>query len=228
MKTPLFLGLALLAALSTPAWAADLRTITMSGHGEMRAVPDQVQINAGVTSSAATAAAALTANTARMKGVFDTMRKMGVPERAIQTINFSVSPQYTGGANNERPRLTGYQVNNEVSVRLDDVSKLGAALDALVTASANQMNGINFSIREPAPLLEKARAAAVADARARAETYAKAAGVTLGPVQSIHEAGAEPPRPMYKVMAMSAERSVPVAAGEESVTADVSIVWEIR
>ena len=68
MKTPLFLGLALLAALSTPAWAADLRTITMSGHGEMRAVPDQVQINAGVTSSAATAAAALPANTARMKG----------------------------------------------------------------------------------------------------------------------------------------------------------------
>lgn len=228
MKTPLFLGLALIAALSTPAWAAELRTITMSGHGEMRAVPDQVQVNAGVTSSAPTAAAALTANTARMKGVFDTLRKMGVPERAIQTINFSVSPQYTGGANNERPRLTGYQVNNEVSVRLDDVSKLGAALDALVIAGANQMNGINFSIREPAPLLEKARAAAVADARARAETYSKAAGVTLGPVQSIHEAGAEPPRPMYKVMAMSAERSIPVAAGEESVTADVSIVWEIR
>src|SRR5262245_26748382 len=201
MKNPIFLGLALMAALSTPVWAADLRTITMSGHGEMKAVPDQVQINAGVTSSAATAAAALSANTVRMKGVFDTLRKMGVPERAIQTINFSVSPQYTGGANNERPRLTGYQVNNEVSVRLDDVSKLGAALDALVTAGANQMNGINFSIREPAPLLEKARAAAVADARARAETYAKAAGVSLGPIQSINEGGAEPPRPMYRSMA---------------------------
>ncbi len=229
MKKAVFLTLALTGLLAAaPVWAADLRTISMTGHGEMRAVPDQVQINAGVTSSAATAAAALAANTARMKGVFDTLRKMGVPERAIQTINFSVSPQYTGGANNERPRLTGYQVNNEVSVRLDDVSKLGAALDALVTAGANQMNGINFSIREPAPLLEKARAAAVADARARAETYAKAAGVTLGPVQSINEGGAEPPRPMYKVMAMSADRSVPVAAGEESVTADVSIVWEIR
>jgi uncharacterized protein YggE len=140
-----------------------------------------------------------------------------------------VSPLYTGGDNNERPRLTGYQVNNEVSVRLDDVSKLGAALDALVTAGANQMNGINFSIREPAPLLEKARAAAVADARTRAETYAKAAGVTLGPVQRISEgSGSEPPRPMYRAMAMAAERSVPVAAGEESVTADVSMVWEIR
>jgi len=229
MKTVIFLGLAWMAALSSPAWAADLRTITMSGHGEMKAAPDQAQVNAGVTSGAPTAAAALTANTALMKGVFDALRKMGVPERAIQTVNFSVSPQYTGGANNERPRLTGYQVNNEVSVRLDDVSKLGAALDALVSAGANQMNGINFSIREPAPLLEKARAAAVADARTRAETYAKAAGVSLGPVQSISEGGgSEPPRPMYRVMAMAADRSVPVAAGEQSVTADVSVVWEIH
>jgi uncharacterized protein YggE len=229
MQKAVFLALALTGLLAAaPALAQTARTISMTGHGEMKAAPDQVQVNAGVTSSAATAAAALTANTARMKGVFDALRKMGVPERAIQTINFSVSPQYTGGANNERPRLTGYQVNNEVSVRLDDVSKLGAALDALVTAGANQMNGINFSIREPAPLLEKARAAAVADARARAETYAKAAGVTLGPVQSISEGGSEPPRPMYKVMAMAAERSVPVAAGEESVTADISVVWEIR
>lgn len=229
MKNAVFLSLALTGLLAAaPAWAQTARTISMTGHGEIKAVPDQVQVNAGVTSSAPTAAAALTANTTRMKSVFDTLRKMGVPERAIQTINFSVSPQYTGGANNERPRLTGYQVNNEVSVRLDDVSKLGAALDALVTAGANQMNGINFSIREPAPLLEKARAAAVADARARAETYARAAGVTLGPVQSISEGGSVPPRPMYKAMAMMAERSVPVAVGEESVTADVSIVWEIR
>ena len=230
MKNRLLLGLALAVVLISPALAADPvpRTLSMNGHGEVRTAPDVATVNAGVTTSAPTAAAALAANSSRMTGVFAALRKMGVAEKNIQTTGFNISPQYTNGDNNNPRRLTGYQVNNEVSVRLDDVSKLGAALDALVTAGANQMNGINFSIREPAPLLEKARAAAVADARARAETYAKAAGVTLGPVQSIHEAGAEPPRPMYKVMAMSAERSVPVAAGEESVTADVSIVWEIR
>ena len=75
----------------------------------------------------------------------------------------------------------------------------------------------------------KARATdAIADAKLRAETYAKAADVTLGAIQSISEGGSEPPRPMYKVMAMRADSSVPVAAGEESVTADVSVVWEIR
>ena len=229
MKTTLSALVAATLLLSAPTWAAETRTIAMAGHGEVKAAPDQVQITAGVMTSAPTAAQALTANTARMKGVFGALEKMGVPARNIQTTNFSISPQYTGGNNNERPRLTGYQVHNNVSVRLDDVSRLGAALDALVTAGANQMNGINWSIREPAPMLAKARAEAIADAKLRAETYAKAAGVTLGPIQSISEGGAAmPPRPMYRAMAMQADSAVPVAAGEESLAADVSGVWEIR
>jgi len=119
-------------------------------------------------------------------------------------------------------------VNNEVSVRLEDVSRLGGALDALVSAGANQMNGISFDIREPAPLLEKARAGAIADARLRAETYAKAAGVALGPIQSIGESGGEV-RPLRMAAPMVfAAKAVPVAAGEQSVTADVSVVWEIH
>jgi uncharacterized protein len=233
MKNRLFLGLVLAAGLVAPAFAAPARaadphTLSMSGHGEVRAAPDMVSVTAGVTTSAATAAGALAANTARMKTVFASLEKLGVPEKNIQTVNFSVSPQYATG-NNEPPRLTGYQVNNEVSARLEDVNALGGALDALVSAGANQMNGINFSIREPAPLLATARAQAIADARLRAETYAKAAGVTLGPILSIGEGG-ETPRPMYRMaeQAVVMGSRVPVAAGEQSVTADVSVVWEIR
>jgi uncharacterized protein YggE len=233
MKNRLLMGLILAVALSSPAWAADPtpvpRTISMTGHGEVRAAPDMVTVNAGVTTSAATAAGALAANTARMKGVFTALEKLGVPDKNIQTTNFSVSPQYTNGENNNPRRLTGYQVSNDVSLRLEDVSKLGAALDALVTAGANQMNGISFDIRQPAPLLEQARTGAIADARARAETYAKAAGVTLGPILSISEGGNEAPRPMYRMeQVMVTGSRVPVAAGEQSVTADVSLVWEIR
>lgn len=233
MKNRLLLGLALAAALVSPglfapAWAADpsLRTLSMNGHGEVRTAPDIATINAGVTTTAPTAAAALAANSSRMTGVFAALRKLGVAENNIQTIGFNISPQYTNGDNNSPRRLTGYQVNNEVSVRLDDVSKVGAGLDALVAAGANQMNGISFDIAAPAPLLEKARADAIADARARAETYARAAGVSLGTIISISEGGAsEPPRPMYRMMAMAAP---PVAAGQQSVTADVSVVWEIH
>jgi uncharacterized protein YggE len=220
---------ALLAASPAFAQSPEPRTLTMTGHGEVKAVPDQVEVTAGVTTNATTAAGALSANTAHMKTVFAALTRLGVPEKNIQTANFSVSPQYTGGANNEAPRLTGYQVSNSVSVRLEDVSRLGGALDALVTAGANQMNGIGFSIKDPAPMLTAARTQAVADAKARAETYARAAGVTLGPVLAINQGGNDVPRPMPKVMYMArAAGPVPVAAGEESVTADVSIVWEIH
>jgi uncharacterized protein YggE len=233
MKNGLFLGLALAAllaapALVTPALAADPRTIAMTGHGEIKAVPDQAQVSAGVTTSAATAAQTLAANSARMRGVFAALEKMGVPQKNIQTSNFSVSPQYTNGENNGPRRLTGYQVSNEVMVRLDDVAKLGNALDALVAAGANQMNGISFSIQNSGPMLEKARADAFGDARARAETYAKAAGVSLGPILSISEGGGEAPRPLYRMAASFAGAPAPVAAGEQSVSADVSVVWEIR
>ena len=227
MKNSILLGLALAALLANPAWA-DSRIITMSGHGEVKAVPDQAQISAGVTANAPTAAAALATNNARMNAVYAALKKLGVPDRNIQTSGFSVVPQYTNGDNNNPRRLTGYQVNNEVSVRLGDMARVGAALDALVAAGANQMNGISFDIAAPAPLLEKARAGAIADARARAETYARAAGVTLGAILSISEGGgAEPPRPMYRMMAMAAQ-ATPVAAGQQSITADVQVVWEIH
>lgn len=236
--TPRPLAFALFAALLgsaslgsfSPALAEDVHTITMTGHGEMRAAPDLVTINAGVTTDAATAAAALAANTSKMNGVFSALEKMGVPRKNIQTVNFSVSPQYSSnrGADNSAPHLTGYRVTNQVSLRLDDVAGLGKALDALVSAGANQMNGVNFAIKDPEPLLQKARAQAVADARQRAQTYAQAAGVTLGPVMSISEGGGGGPRPMYRMMAMEAAAPVPVAAGEESVSADVTVVWEIH
>jgi len=150
-----------------------------------------------------------------------------VGRRNIQTSNFNVSPVYSNPAPGAQPRLTGYRVSNDVHVILEDITRVGATLDALVAAGANQMNGLNFSIKEPAPLLAKARADAVADAKLRAQQYAAAAGVTLGPIQSISEGGAEPPRPMYRMAAMAAAPT-PIAAGEESVNASVSIVWEIR
>jgi len=224
----LTLGLAFTALLALPAWAADLRTISITGHGEARGRPDTATIQAGVTTNAPTAAAALSANSTRMNAVFAALKKLGIPDRNIQTSGFSVFPQYTNGENNTARRLTGYQVSNSVSVRLEDVDRTGPALDALVAAGANQMNGISFDIAKPEPLLDQARTEAVADARHRAEVYAKAAGVSLGSIQSINENGSSaPPRPMYR-MAMMAAEAAPVAPGEQTLNADVTMVWEIH
>ena len=221
---------AFLICLTAPALAqTSPRTLSMSGQGEVKAAPDTVSLSAGVTAQAPTAAAALAGNSSRMAGVLAALKKQGIADKDIQTSNFSVSPQYTNGADNQPPHLTGYQVNNDVQVRLEDVTRLGVTLDALVTAGANQMNGINFSIRDSAGLLTQAREQAVADAQAKAQTYAKAAGVILGPILSISESSNDMPRPIFAPMAMArVGKAVPVAMGEQSVTANVSIIWEIH
>lgn len=220
-----------LALYITPQWAmaqtSGPRILTMGGHGEVRATPDTAMLSAGVSAQAATAAAALAANNGHMQAVLSTLKKLGVPDKDIQTANFSVSPQYANG-NGEAPRITGYQASNQVEVRLEDVSKLGVVLDALVTAGANRMNGISFAIRDDTDLLAQARAQAVAEARAKAETYAKAAGVSLGSILSIGETGNEAPRRLYAAAPMVMVKAVPVALGEQNVGADVTITWEIK
>lgn len=204
------------------------RVITMGGHGEVRATPDTAMLSAGVSTEGPTAAAALSANNNRMQAVMAAIKKLGVPDKDIRTSNFTVSPRYAN-SNGEAPRITGYQASNQVEVRLEDASKLGAALDALVAAGANQMNSVSFLIRNDAELLAQARTAAVAEARAKAETYAKAAGVSLGAILSISEGGSPGPRPLYAMAApMVMAKAVPVAMGEQSVGADVTIVWEIK
>ena len=223
-------GGVLLGALAFRPRAANAdavpRILTMSGHGSAEGVPDTVQISAGVTVQARTAAEALAADNMRMTHVFAALKAKGVPDRAIQTSEFSVSPQYPSN-NSNLQTITGYEVTNRVTVTLNDVTKLGQTLDALVAAGANQMNGIVFSIRDSAALLTSARQAAVADATAKAKIYAKAAGVTLGPILSISENGSEEPRPMM-LGAARMGKFTPTAAGEQSLGANATIIWEIQ
>ncbi len=207
------------------------RVLTVSGTGEVRGAPDQAQLSTGVVTQAATAAAALASNSRAMTSVFDTLKHAGIAEKNIQTSNFSVSPQYGSARQGGPQHIVGYQVSNTVTVMVDRLDKVGPALDALVAAGSNQIDGPNFSIADPKPLLAKAREEAVKDATARAQTLAAAAGVALGPVISISEGGGytSGPQPMYR-LAMTAAPAPPppVAGGEEAVSASVSITWEIH
>jgi len=219
--------------VDAPALRADPspRLLSVSGQGEVKAAPNEAMLSAGVVSDAKTAAAALADNTHAMNAVFATLRNAGVADKDMQTSNFSVQPQYASitSSSSGQQRITGYQVANDVSVTVEDLSRLGATLDALVSSGANSIGEVGFAIRDPKPLLAQARAAAVADAVAKAQVLAKAAGVTLGPITSISESGYERPLAVTMMtMRESAASPVPVAAGEQSVTAGVTISWDIR
>jgi len=211
---------------------AAIRIIAVGGEGEAKGTPNQAYLSTGVVTEGKTAAEALAANSRAMNAVFATLKRLGIPDKNIQTSNFNVAPQYPPyDQNNPQPRhIIGYQVSNTVTVTVDGIDHVGAALDALVASGANDVSGISFGVADTKPLEEKARRAAVADAMAKARTIADAAGVHLGRILSINEGFASPlPMPVTAIgfARAAAAAPTPVAAGEQTVSVSVSILYEI-
>lgn len=231
---PILAALAFAALLVSPACADDaklVRTISVNGTGEVRAVPDLATITLGVMSSAETAADALAANSKSMTDVMALLKQSGIEDRDVATSNFSVSPRYDyGQGGNQPPKLIGYDVSNTVTVTVRKIDAMGGLLDKAVSAGSNQMYGISFSVSKPDALLDSARKNAVADARRKAEIYAAAGGFALGDIISVSEGGNyRPPMPMVMKSAMAdGAAPAPVAQGEQALTIDVSIVWAIK
>jgi hypothetical protein len=219
----------LLAAAAARAAEPPPPAVTVVGSGEVRAAPDSARITAGVVTESSSAAEAVRANSTAMQRVLAVLETQGIPEKSVQTQGFSVGPVYDEATVGRRaPRVVGYRVSNQVAVQVEGVDKVGAVLDAVVTAGANELGGVEFSLAEPTPLLDEARRRAVADARRRAELYASAAGVRLGAVLRIDEAGGGP-QPVAFARGMMAEMAAapPVAPGELVLSAAVTISFAI-
>jgi uncharacterized protein len=215
-----------------PAFAEDAklnRVISVSGHGEVSAVPDVANINIGVYSPAETASDALEANTKAMNKLMDVLKKAGIDSRDIATSNFSVGPRYDYNANTQPPKVIGYEVNNTVTITVRKIAELGELLDVAVSAGSNQINGISFSVSKPEAMLDGARKDAVADARRKAEIYAAAGGFALGDIISLSEGVAVGPQPVqYQTRAKAAAEAVPIAQGEQTLSIDVSVTYAIK
>ncbi len=205
-----------------------VRTISVSGHGEVVVVPDMATITLGVTRQGARAGEALGQVAEASRRIFAALEKAGIAARDMQTSNLELRPLYSDGSgSNQPPRIVGYQASSMVTIRVLALDRLGQILDQVAAEGANQFNGLSFGVQDPDPLLEKARVAAVKAAMARAAVLARAAGVTLGPVLSLNDqSGGAAPRAMAD-MAFVRAAAVPVAAGELSISADVSMVFAI-
>ena len=217
--------LVLLVATVLPpsAWAMD-KLVTVTGQAVVKVAPDTAVIRIGVSSHGKTAREASDANARQMTAVMNAIKSNGIAPRDIQTSRLSLQPQYDpkGGAN----RLLGFQVTNQLTVNIHDISRLPALLDRAIAAGANEMSGIEFEVSERSKLLDQARDEAIADAHRKAALYAQAAGTKLGGVVSITEEGAPtPPRP-YATMRAGAG-AVPVAPGEQTLRAVVTVSYAL-
>jgi hypothetical protein len=230
LTLPVVLAAALAVGLAAgrPAMAETPdAVISVTGEGSVERAPDIATIQIGVTTVGETAAEALAANSAAMEAVMARLTATGIQPRDLQTSGLSVNPNWTGydSSVSGGPQISGYTAFNMLTVRVRAIDTLGGVLDASVSDGANTLNGLTFGLADPKPAFDEARKAAVADARAKAQLLAEAAGVKLGAIVSISEGGGTvDPQPMFRDAAASAP---PVAGGEVGYSAAVTIVWEL-
>jgi uncharacterized protein YggE len=205
------------------------RRISVTGQASVTAAPDMAMISVGVQTTGETAANAIAANSAAMQSVFTAIAGAGIDAKDVQTSQFNVSPVWQDRRKQRDgpPLIVGFQVDNQVRIKVRNVDNIGSVIDALATAGANRFNAISFQIENPEPLLDQARADAVKDARRKAELMAHAAGVELGDVIRISDAQ-RAPRGGGQMMEMAAmSRAAPIAQGELSLSTQAFVVFEI-
>lgn len=225
MRLPIGFCLGLLA-LAPHAQASDAPppAVTVTGEATASVAPDRAVVRAGVVSQGKTAREAMSANTKQMTTVLAALKEAGIADADVQTSRVNLEQLRD---NSRPPQVTGFQASNQVTVQLRDIGKVGEVLDKLVSAGTNSVSGFDFIVSDPSKALDKVRTDAIADARRKAEIYAKAAGVTLGKPIAIVEEGGAPARPMLRMAAPTAGAAVPIAVGEEQLRISVSVSFEL-
>jgi hypothetical protein len=234
IMTPLALAAAL--ALPLPALAQqapDTPRVIVTGEGEATVRPDMAIVSLSVMREAETARAALDANNEAMSAVIASLKQAGIEERDIQTSGLSIQPRWDYQPRedgSQTARLVAYQVTNSLTIRVRDLTQVGAVIDNSVSLGVNQGGSISFTNQDPDAVIDQARRAAVEDATRRARTLADAANVELGAILEITEqANTPPPMPLdARAMRMeAADASVPVEAGENSYSINVTMTFRL-
>jgi uncharacterized protein len=235
----------------SPVLSPGATLLSITAEGQSRRTPDLALFSAGVVTTGPNAAEALSANATRMDRVIAALKRAGIEARDLQTSAVSLQPRYSDPereaqlraretrqpyvppVQTELPRIIGYEARNTLNVRVRRLGQMGRIIDTLVSEGANQIDGPSFTVEEQREALDEARAEAVANARARAELYAKAAGLRVGRILSISEGGGFYPvnQIMVTGRAMGAMAPppppTPIAPGEVALGISLSVQFEL-
>jgi uncharacterized protein YggE len=228
----------IIAAMALSACSASIqlgqaqpKTISVTGNAQVILAPDIAYVSIGVHSEAKTATEAVASNNTQTQAVIDAIKAQGVDAKDIQTTNFSVYQQEKYSPSGESLG-TFFMADNTVYVTIRDITKIGDILDAAISAGANNVYGITFDVQNKEAALATGRDQAMADANAQAEQLTKAAGATLGDVQSISYYSSSP-SPIYydnkaAPAAVGGGGSVPISTGQLTLTVSVSVVYGMK
>jgi uncharacterized protein YggE len=207
-----------------------LRTVSVSGHGQVTVQPDMAVIVLGVQTDAHYANVALAQNNKRMQALISLVKKQGVAAADIQTQAIRLQPRYSDERRQPgKPTLEviGYTALNTLELRVRDLPKLGELLNAAVQSGGNTIQGLRFALSDPGPFVDKARVAAISDARHKAEQLAALTSVTLGKVLTLTESSAIP-APFSAPLTRAEAAAVPIEPGTQTVEVSVQVTWLLR
>lgn len=238
--------------VATPVLAPGSTMLSITAEGQSRRAPDLALFSAGVVTQGANAAEALSANASRMDRVLAALRRAGIEARDLQTSAVSLQPRYSDPERDaqirarelrqpyippvqpEAPRIIGYEARNSLSIRLRRLGQMGRIIDTLAAEGANQIDGPNFTVDDQRAALDEARTEAVANARARAELYARAAGLKVSRILSISETGGHYPVQQIMVTGRMAggpppppPPPTPIAPGEVALGVSLAVQFEL-
>ncbi len=218
---------------TTPSAASDQppeHTLSVAGSGKVTVTPDLATIQLGVSIERPTAKAARRDGAAAMTKVVEAIRKLGIADKDIATASVSLGPVYNY-PNNATPKVRGYQLQNAVTVTVRNLDQVGDVLDDGVSAGATTVDGISFDVADRAAAEAQARQAAVADAKAKADTLATGLGVRIQGVASVSEQVSTPvwygQNFAAAGAAVAADAATPVMPGSTDVTINVSVSFLI-
>jgi uncharacterized protein YggE len=213
---------------SVTGMARHRRIVQVTGSGKASATPDVVRLALGVTCEGDDVSSALRQVGDRVQAIGDAARAQDVRSTDISSTGAGVHPRY----DRDGQRVVGYQAFHRLGVLVRDVDRVGAVVDAVAAVAGNSLSvdSIQLDLSDVSALQDEARAAAFLDARAKAGQYAALSDAALGPVLSVVEGAVAgvPVRPMMRMaMAAAADSAMPVEAGEQTVSASVTVTWEL-
>jgi hypothetical protein len=207
-----------------------LRSMSVSGRGEVYLIPDVAYINIGTRSEAVDVASALSDNNKQAQSITAVLSSMGIDPLDIQTTAFNVYPFQNYGMDG-MPTELKYVVENTVNVKVRELNRLGEILDAVVRSGANQINGISFDVEDRKQAEADARRLAIQDATEKAQELAGLTGISLGELQNISVYSNGGPQPIYDAKGggyLAAGSSAPISAGQLMITADANLVYALK
>jgi uncharacterized protein len=213
------------SAQSSPA----SRTIEVDGNGETRTSPDSAELSVAIETTGKTAEEAATRNAALAEKVTAALKSKLGDKGKISTGNYSLNPEYDQRPGREKPTITGYTAQNSIIVETGAIDLVGPLIDAAISAGANRIDYLNFTAKNNVKARTEAIAIATRDATAQADALASALGVKLGKVVKATTLAQARPLPMQGLpMAMAARVPTPIEPGEVTVSATVSLTFEIE